>query len=338
MIRREFYKQTLERVRNLPGVQRAGVLTDLLVRGYLTGSIAINDGPAVPVGTLGYASVGPGLFETLDVPLIRGRFFSDDDVLTQIRLLSTSLAEAQKRNLAWPAIVNEAFVRRFLADVDPLSARFRLGGEVLQVVGVVGDMHREGPERPAIAEFFRPYIGFTSEMAVRTSSDPFAVAASVRAAIRSVNPQAMVLSATSLDRRLAELGAPRQAQTWLLAAFAVLALALAAIGIYGIVRYRVSERRREIAIRIAIGARASDVLREVIGQGMVAPMLGLAIGILGALWITQVMSHQLFEISPTDSVTFLMVGATLACAGMLACWIPARRASRVDPIEALRCE
>src|SRR5262249_2609199 len=149
-----------------------------------TGSIAINNGPEVLVGTLGYASAGPGLFETLDVPLVRGRFFSDDDVLTQIRLVSTSLAEAQKRNLTWPVIVNETFVRRFLADGDPLAARFRLGGEVLQVVGVVGDMHREGPERPAVAEFFRPYIGFTSEMAVRTSSDPLVVAASVREAIR----------------------------------------------------------------------------------------------------------------------------------------------------------
>lgn len=338
LARREFYKQAIERVGSLPGVQRVGVLTDLLVRGYVTGSIVVNERPAVPVGTLGFANVGPGLFETLEVPLVRGRFFSDDDVLTQIRLVSTDLDQIRSRNLTWPVIVNETFVRRFLADVDPISSRFRVDRDVLRVVGVVGDMRREGPERSAVAEFFSPYIGQTSEIAIRTSSDPLALAVAVRGAIRSVNPQGMVLSATSLDRRLAEFGAPRQAQTWLLTAFAALALTLAAIGIYGIVRYRVSERRREIAIRIAIGAGASDVFCEVVGRGMTAPLLGVAIGLVGASWVTQVMSHLLFEISPTDPTTFAVVGGALAAAGLLACWIPARRASHVDPIEALRCE
>lgn len=338
MKRREFYKEAIERVRNLPGVQNAGILTDLLVRGHITGSIIINEGVPVPVGTLGFANVGPGLFETLDVPLIRGRFFSDDDVVTQIRLISTDLAQIESRKLTWPVIVNETFVRRFLSDVDPLSARIRLDREVLQVVGVVGDMRREGPERPAIAEFFRPYIGQTSEMAVRTSSEPLALAPAIREVIRAVNHQGMVLNATSLERRLAEFGAPRDAQTWLLTAFAALALVLAAIGIYGIVRYRVAERRREIAIRIAIGARPSDVFREVVGQGIAGPLLGVTVGLMCAAWLTHVMSHLLFEISPTDPLTFASVGSLLVCVGLLACWIPARRASHVDPIEALRCE
>jgi predicted lysophospholipase L1 biosynthesis ABC-type transport system permease subunit len=237
-----------------------------------------------------------------------------------------------------PVIVNESFVRRFLGDREPVGTRFRVGRDRFEIVGVAGDMRREGPERPAAAEFFSPYVGETSELAVRTSADPLALAVSVRQAIRSIDTNAMVLSVTTLDRRLGVLSAPRQAQTWLLTSFAALALALSAIGIYGIVRYGVAQRRHEIAVRMALGAGAYDVRRLIIGQGMRPPLVGAMIGLTCAMWLTKVMSHLLFDISPTDPITFCGVTAVLAGAALVACWLPARRASRVDPIGALRCE
>jgi putative ABC transport system permease protein len=141
---------------------------------------------------------------------------------------------------------------------------------------------------------------------------------------------------STLDRRLGELGAERWAQTWLLTAFGTLGLALAAIGVYGVVRYAVASRRHEIAVRIALGARPSDVYRLILGEGMIGPMAGAAIGLVGASWVTTVMSHLLFEVTATDPLTFAGVGVVLIAAALSACWLPARRASRIDPIGALR--
>jgi ABC-type antimicrobial peptide transport system permease subunit len=272
------------------------------------------------------------------VPLRRGRFFSTDDTIAKLRFSTLTKEEIAKGDVAPPVIVNESFVRRFLGEREPIGTRFRVGRDRFEVVGVAGDMRRDGPERPAVAEYFSPYVGETSEIAVRTSADPLSLSASVRDTIRSIDKNAMVLSVTTLERRLGELSAPRTAQTWLLTAFASLALALAAIGIYGVVRYGVAQRRHEIAVRIALGARAGDVLRLIVGEGMIAPFAGAIIGLLGAVWLTRLLTHLLFEIDPTDPITFGAVAVVLVSAALVACWLPARRASRVDPLQALRCE
>jgi predicted permease len=334
--RRTFYNEALARVRALPGVQSAGVIGDLLVRGTFDGSIAIAGRSPEAAGSLAWGLVGPGFFETLQVPLRRGRLFSDEDTLERIRLNGLTAEAWQRSNEAWPVLVNEAFVRRFLPDDDPVGKRFSRGRDRYEILGVVGDMRREGPERPVPPEFFEPYTGLTSELAVRTAFHPLALAAAAREAIQSVNRNAMVVSVSTLDRRLGELGAERRAQTWLLTAFAALGLALAAIGVYGVVRYAAASRRHEIAVRIALGAQRSDVYRLILGEGMIAPMTGAAIGLLGASWVTTVMSHLLFDVTPTDPLTFSGVGAVLIAAAFVACWLPARRASRVDPIGVLR--
>jgi hypothetical protein len=302
------------------------------------GTVAIAGRPAAAAGALGFGLVGPGFFESLHVPLRRGRFFTDSDVLEQIRLTGLDSNAWRQTNPAWPVVVNDTFVGRFLSADDPIGTRFSIGRDTYEIVGVAGDMRREGPEHPAVAEYFTPYIGLTSELAVRTTSEPMALAPAVRQTIQSIDRGAMVLSTKTLDRRLGELNAARHAQTWLITAFATVALALAVIGIYGIMRYAVAAREHEIAVRIALGARRAHVFRLIVGEGMIAPVIGAAIGLVGAVWLTALMSHLLFEISPTDPTTFASVGAVLAGAALAACWLPARRASRVDPIGALRCD
>jgi putative ABC transport system permease protein len=336
--RRIFYSHVFDRIRAIPTVQSVGLITDLLVRGRAEGSIKVADRSPVPTGELAFGHVSPGFFETLNVPLRQGRFLSDADTLAKLRLSELTADEMERKDLTQAVDVNESFARRFLADVNPIGARFSIARDRFEVVGVVGDMRRDGPEHPAIPEFFSPYVGQTSELAVRASGDPTAIATAVRQAIRSVDKNAMVLSVTTLERRLGELTAPRQAQTWLLASFAALALMLAMVGIHGIVRYAVSQRHHEIALRIALGARPSDVVRLIVGHGMVPPLAGVAIGLVCAMWLTTVMAHLVFEISPTDPITFTGVAIVLMTVAWVACWLPARRAARVDPIVALRSE
>ena len=178
----------------------------------------------------------------------------------------------------------------------------------------------------------------TAIFSIRTSSDPLSLAAAAREAVRSIEKNALILEVTTADQRMGNLGAQRRFQTWLLAAFASLALTLAALGIYGLMSYAVAQRTREIGVRIALGARTSDVFRLVIGQGMKLVLIGVVVGWLGALWVTDVLAHMLFEVSATDPATFVGVALLLIGVALLACYLPARRAARVDPMVALRCD
>ena len=199
-------------------------------------------------------------------------------------------------------------------------------------------MRRDGLDRPPVPEIFSPYIGQTSELAVRTGGDPLSSAAAIRDAIRSVEPNGIVMSASTLERKLAELDATRQLQASLLVLFASLALLLAAIGIFGVVRYSVTLRTQEIGVRMALGARPVDVLALVVGRGLVAPVAGLTLGLLAALALTRVLVHALFETSPTDPLTLAAVVLALIATAFVACVLPASRAARIDPVLALRHE
>jgi putative ABC transport system permease protein len=199
-------------------------------------------------------------------------------------------------------------------------------------------MRRDGLDRPPVPEIFSPYIGQTSELAVRTAGDPLTSAAAIRDAIRSVDPNGIVMSTTTLERKLAGLDATRHLQASLLVLFACLSLMLAAIGIYGVVRYTVGQRTPEIGVRMALGARPFDVLVLIIRHGLVAPVVGLTIGLFGAMGLTRLLVHALFETSPTDPATLAAVVLTLMASAFLACALPAFRAARVDPVVALRQE
>jgi putative ABC transport system permease protein len=295
-------------------------------------------------GLLAAADVDPDFFKTMGVPLVRGRFFTRADALDRIRLFfpkSSGILPPGQRPSAEAAIVNRTFVRRYFNGDDAIGKRFYIGDLAgkyywYHIVGVVGDMHRQGLERPPIAQWYGQLIGNTADLVIRTDRDPLALAATVGDAIRSVDKHLMILSMTTVDDHLGTLTAPRRFQTWLLAAFASLALTLAAIGIYAIVRYAVAQRTREIGVRMAFGADRRDVVRLMIAEHVRLPLAGLAIGFGGALMVTRVMAHMLFEVSAVDPATFAAVGVLLAGVALLACWLPARRAARVDPIVALR--
>lgn len=341
-VRAMFYQQVRARLASLRGVESVGQITDFFVRSSGDNVITIPGRAPESSGDVGQASVDGGFFKTIDVPLVRGRFFNDADRQMLVRVIRTPFEQLRVSKNAQPAIVNELFAARFFPSEDPVGKRFGIGREPQiwwhEIVGVVGNMRRDGLDRPPAVEFFLPYIGQTSELAVRTTGDALALAPTLRDTIRSIDPHAIVMTVTTLERRLASLDATRRLQAQLLQLFAVLSLLLAAVGIYGVVRYSVAQRTAEIGVRIALGARPIDVLTLVVAHGLAAPLAGLALGLVAAFWLTRILTSTLYETSPTDSVTLGVTAMTLLLAALVACVVPARRAARIDPVVALRTE
>ncbi|HKQ75498.1 MAG TPA: ABC transporter permease [Blastocatellia bacterium] len=346
-----FFQELRERIAATPGVQAVEAIGDFLLRRNPDESITIPGRPPMSEGAasqLASENVSPGFFQTIGTPLLRGRFLSRADALAKTRIVFTqplqglSHSEQASRAQAEAVIINETFARRFFPGEDPIGKRFSEGPPNrlywYEIVGVVGDMRRQGLERRPVPEFFGSHTGGATDLVARAGSDPLALAVAIREAIRSVDKNTMIHSVTTVEARMGELGAQRRLNTWLLAMFAALAFLLALIGIYGVMRYSVAQRTREIGIRIALGARRADVFRLVIGQGMKLTLIGVAAGLLAALWLTSVMSHLLFEVSVHDPATFAGVALALVIAALLACYLPARKASKVDPLVALRYE
>lgn len=328
-----FYNSVRDRIAELPGVQTAGGIGDFLVRGNPHATITTENREPVVEGDeavqVNSAPVTPDFFRAMGVPLLRGRFLSDQD---------RGVADSD-----WGAVVNETLARRFFPGEDPIGKRFKEGGPQardtwFRVVGVVGDMRRQSMEREALPEFFVPSSGSAMDVAVRVNSAPLSLAPQVRQAIKSVDPMATVVNISTVESKMGELNSQRRFQTWLLGLFAALALVLSAIGIYGIIYYAVAQRTREIGIRMSVGARAADVIRLVVSQGMKLALIGVAAGLLAALWLTRIMEHLLFEVSPDDPGTFVGVAMILTGVALLACYLPARKAAQVNPTEALRYE
>lgn len=208
----------------------------------------------------------------------------------------------------------------------------------ITIVGVVGDMHRHGLETGPMPEFFFPSTEPTMDVVIRTATDPATLGASVREAIRSTYADAIVLKMQTVDGMFGDLTVQRRLQTWLMAAFALLALVLSAVGIYAILHFTVSQRRREFGVRLALGATRRDLFRLVVGHGLRLPAIGVGIGLTVAFALTRLIEHLLFNISQTDPSTFCGVAVLLMVVALVASSIPARRATRIDPIAALRAE
>jgi predicted lysophospholipase L1 biosynthesis ABC-type transport system permease subunit len=244
------------------------------------------------------------------------------------------------------AIINDAMARRSWPGQNPVGRRFMLGARDsgapwFTVVGVVGDMRRQGPEREALPQVFVSLAQnpASRKMAfcIRTSSDdPLTMAGALRAAVGRVEKNAAIAGVAPLNQQLGSYLTQRRFQTMLLTGFSIVALLMAAVGIYGLIQYSIATRTREIGLRMAVGAQAGDILRMIIGEGLKLSLTGLVLGLLGALWLGGAASSLLFGVSASDPLTFAAVSLLLTAVAVAACYFPARRAMRVDPIRALR--
>ncbi|MFO7654332.1 MAG: ADOP family duplicated permease, partial [Candidatus Krumholzibacteriia bacterium] len=329
--RHEFFRRLEEEVEALPGVTVAGSASGLPFQG---------SGAILSFGIEGEEPPQPGEVQDIHVKL------ATPDYVRAIgsRLVSGRLFNAYDRQDApMVVLVNEAAVRRWFPDGEAIGERITFGGEVWrEVVGVVSDLKQFGPGEPAQPELFIPHGqaagGGTMQVVVRTAGDPMALTGAIRRTIRSMDPNLPVDQFTPLEQVVAQSVAQARFYSTLLAIFAAVALALAGIGIFGVMSYTVAQRTREIGIRIALGAPVVDMRTAVVGQAMLLALAGLGIGLPGAFALTRVLQSQLYGVSPTDPVTFAVVALTLAGAAFIASYLPARRATRVDPMTALRYE
>jgi putative ABC transport system permease protein len=330
-----FYDNLLSRARALGGVTHVGaVSTMMLSRTPNSGSITAEGRDNLPSDDEAtFDSATPDFFRTIDAHIVRGRTFDASDQPTSMPV----------------AVVNEHLARRYWPKSDALGKRFHFGGARsdttenpwITIVGVVGDMRRTGVDMPVRDEMFVPYSQDLSRnmiVMLETSGDPMIVAPRLRELVRAIDPYQAIVSIRPLDAMLSSLVAQRRFSMTLVAAFAVLAFALAIIGAYGVTSYFVSQRTREIGIRVALGADAARVTRLIVIEGMRVAILGVAIGLVVALFTTRLAANLLYGVSPRDPLTMSVVAASLLLVAALANYLPARRASRVDPLVALRQE
>lgn len=333
---RQFQAALLERIGAIPGVEAAtGVTTLFLARLPNMGPVVFEGqpppGPNDPVVSVTNDAAVPGFFEAMRMPIVRGR----------------ALAPTDQADGPAVVVVNESFVRRFLAGEEPIGKRFTRGNPTdstatwQTIVGVVADARRSGLTEPARPEAFRSTTQTTSrglEVLVRTAGPPLELVAPIRTALRELDPQMAMAQLRTVLGAMGEAVAARRFVLLLLGGMAALALILAAIGIYGVLAYLVSQRTRELGIRLALGAEPGAVLRMVLGQSLRQVGPGILIGVGGSLALTRLLQSQLFGVGATDPVTFAAVAAVLLLVAMAASWIPARRAATVSPMVALRAE
>jgi putative ABC transport system permease protein len=336
--RNAFYQGVLERVEAIPGVISAGYTTFLPLtnRGGTTGFV-VEGAPPLGSGERDDANhrvVSADYFETIGVRLVDGRFFNRFDNPTAMPV----------------AIVNQAMAKQYWTGANPLGKRFRFGGEGdttwFTIVGVVGDVRQMALDVAGRAEMYFPStqvpasVGYFTprDLAVRVKGNPLQYAAAVRQAVWSVDRNQPISDVRPLGALVDQELSAQRIQLWLLGSFAGLGLLLAAIGLYGLLSHMVVDRTRDIGVRMALGARRSQVLVGVMRQGLELVVAGLVVGAIGALWQTRLMQKMLYGVKPTDPATFAAVAFTLLAVGALACYIPARRATRIDPMHALRHE
>jgi predicted permease len=329
--RADLYHRVLEQIQGVPGVEGAGIIGDMFKGNPSERLFTAEGGDGTATVSLPFTrdEVSPDFFTTLGTPLLRGRFFSIGDGPDAPRV----------------AIVNDALARRAWLGRDPLGRRFKLGPRESDrpwytVVGVVGDMRRQAPEREPVLQIFEPLAQSAPgsvDLFIRTSSDdPLAMAGALRTAVHRVETHAPIFRVTPLETQLGLFLAQRRFQTSLLTGFAVVALLMAAVGIYGLIQYSVAIRTPEIGLRIAMGAQARDIFRMIVGEGLVLSLTGLALGIVGAWWLGRAAASLLFGVTATDPLTFVTVSLLMIAVAIAASYFPARRAMKVQPVEALR--
>ena len=329
-----FYDDLIERVTKLPGVKSAGgiyplplsdsnVMTTFIVEGAPV--VAVADRPDA-----GERVVTPGYFQTMSIPILKGRSFTEHD----------------RDNTPNVIIVNEALARRYWPNQDAIGKRLSFEEDPnkqvwREIVGVVGNVKHKALEIDAMPEVYFPYKqsprNFMS-LVVHTASDPASMVPAIRNEVLSVDKNQPVSDIMTMEQRLARSVASSRFVMLLLSCFSILALVLAAVGIYGVMAYFITERTQEIGVRMALGAQKRDVLKLVVGKGMALAVIGTAVGLVASLALTRLMRSLLFEVAPTDWLTFVTASMLLLTVALLACYIPARRATKLDPLIALRYE
>jgi len=350
-----FFNQVREKIAALPGVQSVGLSSGLPLGHNRAGMnftiVGQPDPPPAATPFMETCVADIDYFETLRIPLVRGRFFSEQDNRSHIGPEDLKGKTILQQRIAGmnAIIIDEEFARRYFPGEDPIGRQIRLGRSSnplaslpLKIVGVVGRVKMEGLRwNSDIVQGYLPFRqAATSGMifTVRAQLAPEQLIASVRRQVQEVDPNQPIYDISTLEETRAEAVAPERLNLTLLGVFASVALTLALVGIYGVVSWSVTQRTQEFGVRMALGARAGDVLRLVIGQGMKLIAAGVGLGMAGAFALTRLMKALLFEMNATDPITFITVGLLLAGAGLLACFIPARWATKVDPIVALRAE
>jgi putative ABC transport system permease protein len=345
-----FHRQLLDQVEAVPGVDASGTVTFLPYGGSTGGFGYAVDSPLAgdTATSLISQQASPGLFDALGIPLLKGRMFDKRDV-----------------DGAEPVvIVSDSLAKRYWPDTEPLGQRIKwgrrdFGSPWMTVVGVVGDVRLQGLDSERKPSVYVPHLQLgqpvmtrggatlrelmaddarSINLVVRTRSDPAQLASEIRNAVWSVDPDQPITKVRTMDKVLADTMIVPRFSTLLLAVFAGVALLLAAAGIYGVISYSVTRRTREIGVRMALGAQRRDVLRLMVGQGMKPALIGLLVGLASAYGLTRFMTALLFNVTPTDPLTFGAVAMLLLLVALAACYVPARRAAKVDPMVALRHE
>jgi putative ABC transport system permease protein len=341
----QFFHQLLDRIETLPGVEAATISRGVPIRGWAGQNFVTADHPNPAAGEVpdaNYVVIAPDYFRTMQIPLREGRPFTESDSSTSERVV----------------IVSESLASRDWPGQDPMGKRLKVSSDAndkdapwLSVVGVVGNVRSEGQYAPFIPEIYVPYTQYPwtlwpRNILVRTTADPLAIVPAIRREVAALDKDVPVAEVGTMNEIVA--GPMQQGQTlmWLLGAFSVLALVLAAMGIYSVISYAVAQRAHEIGVRMALGASRQDVASLVVRQGIVLTFAGVSIGLLGAFAISRFLASLpfqvrwllLFDVHPTDPLIFAVVSAILGVVAVLASFLPARRATKVDPMVALRYE
>ena len=350
--RDQFYTQLLQNLRGLPGVEATAAASGLPLgnNGWQT-SFVVDGRPRPPrdqTPLMEACLVTPDYFRAMNIPLKRGRYFTDHDDRSSIAGKDLSQLEEVERDVAAvnSIVIDEEFARRFWPNEDPVGKRIAMGNEkhpmLITVLGVVGRVKMEGLGQDS--KRVQGYFAFAQNpsddmtVVVKASGDPNQLIAAVRQQVKTIDPDQPIYSVRTMDEIRAESVAPERLNLTLLSIFAGIALVLAIVGIYGVMSYSVTQRTHEIGIRMAIGAQPGDVFRMIISQGMMLALIGVGIGLVGAFALTRLMATMLFGVEPTDPATFIAIAVLLTGVALVACYVPGRRATKVDPVVSLRYE
>jgi putative ABC transport system permease protein len=333
---RSAIQELLPRLQSLPGVEGVALANDLPLEGQETTDTPVVEGaPPLKPGEqilVGMHVVNAGYFRAMGIPLLRGREFDNHDTEKSLRV----------------AVINEAMARQFWANENPIGKKFRFfggDGEVkdaaTEVVGVVGNVKHNGLNAPDSLDAYAPFVqnpwGYAG-ISLRTRSDVGALIVAVRREMQAIDPNLPVHDVRTMEQVIAETTGERRTTLSLMGLFAVLALTLAAVGIYGVISYGVTQRMHEIGIRMALGAQRADIFRMIVGHSLALTLAGIVAGLAGSLAATRLLATMLFGVKPTDPLTLAGVALLLTVIACLASYVPARRAMRIDPMVALRHE